>query len=402
VSCHPNRSGDLAAQRTGDLLAQLAERASPDRPMVEGCPVEGPPAESPLERRPYLQRVGADRATIVFTARAAAGAAVVRLDRPGGGEPDAGVPGLRIAAEVDPEVPARDGVRLFRATFAGLPAATLQCYEVEIDGVVVARAGLRTAPLPASGIPVRFVVLGDSGNGSEDQRAVLRQIWTVPQDLVIHTGDLAYDHGTRAEIEANFFGVYESLLRVVPVFPTSGNHEYQTEGAAPYREAFVLPENGGPDGRERWYSFDYGDVHFVALDTERSGRAQAAWLDADLAANRLPWTVVYLHKPPYSAGVRGGDAAVRAHFVPLFEKHRVPLVLAGHEHHYERMRPLRGVTYVITGGGGRGTRPVRHSNGSAFSESVLHFLSVQVDGDRLSLHAIDATGREFDALMLRR
>jgi acid phosphatase type 7 len=267
---------------------------------------------------------------------------------------------------------------------------------------VLARAGFRTAPAPGAGAPVRFVALGDSGEGGRDQRAVRAQIGTVPFDLMIHTGDIAYSAGTRLEFERNFFAVYADTLELFPMFPASGNHEYETEDAAPYREAFLLPDNGGPEGRERWYSYDYGDVHFVALDTERVGPVQAAWLDADLTANRRPWTIVYLHKPPFSSGEHGNEPSVQAHFVPLFAKHRVPLVLAGHDHHYERSTPQQGVTYVVTGGGGRGTRPAGASPFTAFSESVCHFLYVTVEGEALTLHAIDGVGREFDSLRLPR
>jgi hypothetical protein len=80
----------------------------------------------------------------------------------------------------------------------------------------------------------------------------------------------------------------------------------------------------------------------------------------------------------------------------------VKLVLAGHEHDYERTRPVDGVTYVITGGGGKGTRPVGKGSWTAFSDAVIHFVYVTVEGDVLRLHAIDATGREFDGLELRR
>jgi hypothetical protein len=142
-------------------------------------------------------------------------------------------------------------------------------------------------------------------------------------------------------------------------------------------------------------------VHLVALDSEQIGPAQVAWLDADLAANRLPWVIVYLHRPPYSTGDHGGDGDVQQHFVPLFEKHRVPLVLAGHDHHYERTKPLDGVTYVVSGGGGRGTRAGGKASFTAFSEAVCHFLFVEVEGDRLTGHAIDGVGQEFDSFVLQ-
>jgi hypothetical protein len=137
---------------------------------------------------------------------------------------------------------------------------------------------------------------------------------------------------------------------------------------------FAPPENGGPEGRERWYSFGWGDAHFVALH----------------------------RRPAFSSGQHGSTLSVQQFFVPLFEKHRVPPVLAGHDHDYERSVPINGVTYVVTGGGGVGTRPVGRSSFTAFSESVCHFVFITVAGDTLTLHAIDGVGTEFDSLVLTR
>jgi 3',5'-cyclic AMP phosphodiesterase CpdA len=252
------------------------------------------------------------------------------------------------------------------------------------------------------GEPVSFVAFGDSGHGGPDQRAVFEQLQGVPFDLVLVTGDVAYPSGSLASYEDNFFAMYAPMLGSVPVFPVAGNHDYETQNAAPFLEVFALPENGGPEGAERWYSFDWGDVHFVAVDTERVGAEQAAWLDADLAENELPWTIVFGHKSPYASGAHGSNEDVRKAFAPILEFHRVPLMLAGHDHDYERTEEINGVTYVVTGGGGRGTRAVGKSAFTAFSHDVLHFVYVTIDGDELRLYAIDATGREFDFASIRR
>jgi hypothetical protein len=93
---------------------------------------------------------------------------------------------------------------------------------------------------------------------------------------------------------------------------------------------------------------------------------------------------------------------VRDVFGPILEFHRVPLMLAGHDHNYERNEQINGVAYVVTGGGGRGTRAVGRSASTAFSHDVLHFAYVRIEGDDLRLHAIDATGQEFDFAHIRR
>jgi 3',5'-cyclic AMP phosphodiesterase CpdA len=223
----------------------------------------------------------------------------------------------------------------------------------------------------------------------------------VRSDFVLLAGDLAYDSGRRDELEANVFDVYGEMMGQVPFFPASGNHDYATEDAAPFREAFALFENGGEEGRERWYSFDWGPVHVAVLDTEQVSATQASWLDADLAASDRPFEIVLLHRPPYSSGSHGSDGAVQSTFVPIFVEHGVDLVLAGHDHDYERTHPIYGVTYVVTGGGGRGTRDVGDSEFTAYSVQVAHFVHVTVEPTRMRLVAIDALGEPFDEVEIR-
>lgn len=395
LGCDSNRSGDVRATRFGDLSHPLTDRTPALSEMRAVCDMTSPPMPAgTLPRRPYLQRVTDHSAQLVWTAASSAGAGRVRLLQ--GGAITAVVDGQR-----DPSVPPPRPPQ-WSAPLVDLHPDTLYCYELEVNGEVVRRGGVHTAPPAGSGHTVRFAALGDSGGGGADQRAVATQLATVPMDLLLHLGDIAYESGTRAQLDNYFFQVYADLLEAVPVFPASGNHEYETDDAAPFREAFVLPVNGAPDGLERWYSFDWGDVHFVVLDTERVGVTQAAWLDADLTANRLPWTVVLLHRPPFSSGDHGNDAGVQLFFVPLFERHAVPLVLAGHDHDYERTVAMNGVTYVVSGGGGRGTRPVGDSAFTAFSEAVCHFVYVTVSAEQLTLHAIDGVGQEFDSLVIAR
>jgi acid phosphatase type 7 len=413
AACSTNESGDVATTNVGDLSYALpvSERTSALEGPSAACPSAGAEDRSgAVHRRPYLQQVTDRSAALLWTAGPEMKAAMVTATRSDGtvmataqGAPDLTVPKLTAIGPSAPELPSLDARAVqWRADLAQLEPDTSYCFELLSEGVVLRRGSFRTAPLAGAGRPVRFVALGDSGEGGSDQQAVFEQMLQVPFDLVLHTGDIAYTSGTRAQFERVFFDMYADMLERFPVFPASGNHEYETEDAAPFREVFALPENGGPAGIERWYSYDWGDVHFVVLDTERTSAEQAAWLDADLTANRRPWTIVYQHRPAFSSGDHGGDPDVQKWFVPIFIKHHVPLVLAGHDHHYERTNAIDGVTYVVTGGGGRGTRPVGQSDFTAFSEQVCHFVYVTINGDQLTLHAIDGTGEEFDSLRITR
>jgi hypothetical protein len=409
ASCSTNEEGRLGAIGTGDVSnPSLARIGSGDKGDACAAVAAGVKPAQTLSRGPYLQRVTANDAVVAWTS-SGGGSATVQVETPDGTQK------ATFDAAIDKSAPMPDivsqwptpisfkPVRQWTAAVSGLSPDATYCYTVMQNGMpATAPVELRTAPPPGTGARVQFLALGDSGGGGSDQLALMRQMATVSYDFMIHAGDIAYDDGTLAQFESRFFAVYAPMLAKRPIFPASGNHEYGTSDAGPFRQVFVLPENGGPGGVERWYSYDWGDIHFVVLDTEKTGPAQAAWLEADLNANVLPWTIVYGHKPPRSSAGRY-DLPWQEYFEPVLAAHHVALVLNGHEHHYERFEPREGVTYVVTGGGGRGVRELGASApGSAFAEAVIHFVVVTVEGDTLTLHAIDATGREFDSTVIHR
>ena len=383
--CVPNVTGVVSADRVGDLLDPPAPRiAAPAAP----CGERGVQDVS-IERAPYLQSVDRESAAVVWTQ--ASGAAAVEVATPDG-QVLGTFPGEREATTY------LEGAAQFVARVGGLEAGTTHCYTLRDDAgrVLFGPAALRTAPARTAE-RVDIVAFGDSGGATPDQLMLAEQLGTVPAELMLHTGDIAYPDGTLEQFETGYFDVYEGLIDELPMFLTSGNHDYQTDAAGPYREVFVLPEP-----RERWYSFDWGPVHVVALDNEVDSAEQAEWLRRDLEASDAPWTIVITHKGPYSAGSHGPNGAWRELYQPIVEAHGVELVLSGHDHHYERSVPVRGVTYVVTGGGGYSTRPVGESETTAFAEDVTHFVYLSIEGELMRLHAIDATGQEFDGVEIPR
>jgi hypothetical protein len=402
TACHTaNRSGRVSAGATGDLSAPLAARGPMDRDRVEQCGTGEPTAAGveAFRRTPYLQRVDAQGASVLFTvgeglAPATAtrvGELVVKVTAPDGS------PITEALGEEDASARPASAVQV-RARLDDLDAATLYCYQVfDGDRPLTARTGFRTAPEAGdTSTPFGFVVFGDSGGATDDQRSVLQQVFTVDHDFVLHTGDIAYDRGSLAQFEQKHFAIYESLFRMVPHFPTPGNHEYHTTNAAPYLEVFELPENGDPRDPERYYSFDWGPIHFVSIDSNRLDDAEEQWLTRDLAATDQPFIVAYDHHPAFSSGEHGSDGDVQARVVPHLVENGAQLMFSGHDHDYERTKEMDGVTYVVAGGGGVGTRPTSRSSFTEFSSEVLHFVYVEYDGHDLVLHAIDASGQEFD------
>ncbi len=391
VGCDRNESGHLAATHFGDL-SHPAERGSPLAALTSACG-DGAlmPAGEAIVRRPYLQQVTAGSAMVGW----------VSLAPPNEGIQMTAVDGTALthALGVAQLGTLRSaGEKQVWAKLTDLAPDTIYCYALATDAPMSARTGMRTAPSPTSTKPIRFLAFGDSGGGGTDQYALAEKMLDVPYELIIHTGDVAYDDGSIQQFEDNVFGVYADIFKNIPFFPAAGNHDYGTMQGAPFRDVFALP--GNPNAK--WYSYDWGRIHFVALDTEADYETQAAWLDADLAASPLPWKIVYLHRPPYSSGNHGSDTSLRRVLAPIFEARHVQLVLAGHDHHYERTKPQNGVNYVVTGGGGRGVYSVGSSSFTAFSESVIHFSYVEVGVDELILHAIDGTGVEFDSLVVPR
>jgi hypothetical protein len=296
------------------------------------------------------------------------------------------------AAEADEMYP-------LAARITGLAPDATYCYRLETDqGALTDWGTLRTAPPASTTRPLRFVALGDSGAGTAAQLAVAKRLGTVPFEAMLFLGDIAYPRGSYDQLQTRFFEVYAPYLARAPAYAAIGNHETWTDGGAPFDDVFVLP------GNERWYSFDWGHVHFVFIDTNRIASDSLAWLERDLAGRdpRTRWTIVVGHHPPFSAAQRGPVHALRTRLVPILERHRVDLVLNGHEHHYERTLPIRGVTYVTSGGGGGSLTPPGVTRDTRYTEEVHHFLAIEVTRTRLSLRAIDVEERLVDELELTR
>ncbi len=308
----------------------------------------------------------------------------------------------------------------YQADVTGLQPDTEYSYQVTVNGqdLVSDASKFRFRTAPAG--KFSFLAFGDSGAVSAEQLSLVQLMAAEPDiSMVVHVGDMAYPDGTFEELEDAYFGVNASLMRRLPFYSTPGNHEYNTTSAAPYLAGVSAPESGVPAADQgRYYSFDWANAHFVSVDTNllttsRAG-AMLAWLDADLAATNRHWRIVFLHHTPYPTGFHLGDpicAAAQQLVNPIVERHGVQLVLAGHEHGYERTYPLAGdqpvsssssasTTYVVTGGGGGALESVGSFAQTAISVQAFHYLRVDVDGQALTLRAIGIDGSQIDQVTL--
>jgi hypothetical protein len=217
-----------------------------------------------------------------------------------------------------------------------------------------------TAPLGNQ--PTRIWIIGDSGTAN--QNAVNVRVdyeaftGATPTDVWLMLGDNAYEEGTDDEYQRAVFEMYRRMLRQTVLWPTLGNHDTVFRGRSgefPYIDMFTLPQNGEagglPSGTEKYYSFDYANIHFICLDSQtqsrKPGSAMLRWLEEDLAATAQDWIIAYWHHPPYTRGTYDSDVVrelveMRSYAVPLLEQYGVDLVFAGHSHVYERSYLLNG------------------------------------------------------------
>jgi hypothetical protein len=213
---------------------------------------------------------------------------------------------------------------------------------------------------------IRIWAMGDFGNGAPEQQETRQAYYnytdSVYTNIFLMLGDNAYTVGSDEDYTVHIFkNNYEDILKKSVVYSTCGNHELLTSTdfnqTGPYYDIFSFPKNGEagglPSGNEAYYSFNYGNIHFVCLESNVDSFGQAnlsnmlTWLDSDLAVNNKKWTIAYFHFPPLSKGYHDSDHNMteiwcRQNINPVLEKYNVDLVLGGHSHDYERSHLLKG------------------------------------------------------------
>lgn len=339
-------------------------------------------------------------------------------------------------------------------TLAGLTPDTTYYYSIGSSSAFLAGddAGHFFVTSPATGTarPTRIWVLGDSGTANANARAVADAYTaftgSTHTDLWLMLGDNAYNSGTDSEYQAAVFDMYPDRLRTSVLWPTLGNHDGISADSAtqtgPYYDSFTLPTNGEAgglaSGTEAYYSFDYGNIHFICLESHEtsraSGGAMMSWLQQDLAATTQEWIIAFWHHPPYSRGSHNSDTEIqliemRESALPLLEAAGVDLVLSGHSHSYERSYLLEGhydtsgtltPAMQIDPGDGRpdgdGAYKALYDEANPFQGAVYitagssgqtshgpldHPVMVHASLERLGSLVLDVNGNRLDATFLR-
>ena len=255
---------------------------------------------------------------------------------------------------------------------------------------------------PGEAVLSGFVAFGDFGGGDAQlEVAAAMERWVADGhrvDALVTTGDNVYDVAEPSLFEAQLDQPYRALRAGRPMWATLGNHDV----AGGYGDE-ELAHLGLPPLP---YVKELPGTQLLFLDANRPDDAQARWLDEHLSVPGPPFRVVVFHQPAWSCGRHGSTDAVGEKWVPVFERHRVALVLNGHDHTYERLVSRDGVTYVVTGGGGRGLYRVRpdcmDEPDQQAAASRHHFVAVEVGARSLRLQAIGVDGSVFDQAVIER
>lgn len=291
-------------------------------------------------------------------------------------------------------------VYLNELTLSNLTPNTTYSYVAETEGV--ASPVRRFHTLGAYAPRVRFIAYGDTRTQPKTHAALASKFKRYSPDFILHLGDLVAA-GKRYDLwEREFFAPLADVIDEVPILPVIGNHE---EDGTNYLRYIHLP------AKERFYSYDMGPVHVLALDYhyEKSTDEQFAFAEHDLMSSHAPWKVVMLHYPVFNIG---GHGTVWGHtnYLPLFHRARVDLVLGGHSHIYERFRPIAAasgpdswpITHITTGGGGAPLAGAYPHPALAVRAATNHFVVIDATASTLKGCAVTTRNKVIDSFELRK
>jgi hypothetical protein len=315
----------------------------------------------------------------------------------------------------------RQATRAHRIDLNNLtPGADVEV-QVTSDGAPVPGGRLRFRTDPGPDVKTfELAVIGDSGAFPVRHReiwgytprpaakyrpgVIVDRIALTRPRLLLHTGDVVYPFGARADYTRAFFRPFGPLLATAPIAAALGNHDLKSEGGLPFLDA-VAHRGAPPLSGGRYASFNYGPLHVVILDSNEEDAdmlpRQAAWLRADLSTATRPWKIAVCHVPLHfpegaeAAGISEAQRRLSAELLRICQQGGVSVVFAGHRHWYERSVDDVGLTHVTTGGGGGELENPPPGERAAWAKA-FHFVFAQVEGDAMVLRAITDEGAEIE------
>ncbi|MDQ3991355.1 MAG: metallophosphoesterase, partial [Actinomycetota bacterium] len=221
--------------------------------------------------------------------------------------------------------------------------------------------------------------------------AIRRHHERAPFDALVTTGDNVYPDGHPSRFGAAWREPYGWVHeRGVEVVATLGNHDLETAGGRPVMELLGMPG--------RWYSRVLGPVEFFVVDSSDPGNTeQLRFLTEAVARSSARWRVAVLHHPPHTCGRKAGQqVGLRRWWGFVLSLAGVDLVLAGHDHNYQRFTGASGTAFVVTGGGGaslypiEGCRPGTPEPAAAFA--AHHFVVAEATDSTLRVEVVRVPG----------
>jgi hypothetical protein len=272
----------------------------------------------------------------------------------------------------------------------------------------------------SGGSRIEFVYMGDVQTGLESWGRRLSTAFRRHPgiEFILLAGDLV-DRGNERTNWDHFFLRSEQIFERVPVMPAAGNHEYLDQGPRLFRSFFSLPDNGPAEMEPGLvYQFEYGNAFFAVLDStlavsdHQEALRQARWLDEALSQTRARWKLVMFHHPVYPSHPWRETPFLREHWVPVFDRHHVDMVVQGHDHAYLRTYPLRshrtvdsageGTIYVVAVAGDKFCdQRVSESTAVGFTQTST-YQTIEIDdvADRLTYRAWTDAGDVVDQLVI--
>jgi len=254
--------------------------------------------------------------------------------------------------------------------------------------------------LPNKATSVRFAAIGDMGTGERAQYDTAREMELAHEkfkfDFAVMLGDNIYGGKTQKDFKRKFEDVYQPLMDAgVKFYAALGNHDDPNER---YYKPFNM--NG-----KRYYKLSFSGTELYALDSTYMDGPQLDWLAKELSTSSATWKICFFHHPLYSdARFHGPDIDLRTRLEPILQKYGVSIVLSGHEHVYERIKPHGGIFYFVSGSGGELRRhDLRPSSDTAkgFDEDQS-FMLIEIDGNEFHFQTISRLGKTVDSGVLHR
>ena len=256
--------------------------------------------------------------------------------------------------------------------------------------------------LPNKDGSFKFGILGDFGTGEQSQFQLAGQMATLYErfkfNLVVTVGDNILGSERPQDFREKFEIPYKPLLDAgVKFYASLGNHDSREQR---FYKLFNM------EGK-LYYSFSPNpNIRFFAFDSTYPEPEQIRWLEKELAASNHDWKIVFFHQPLYSSGDQHGpNLQLREVLEPLFLRYNVSVVLSGHDHFYERVKPQKGISYFVVGSGGRlrvGNIDRKSGITAKGFDTDLAFLAAEIIGDRMYFNAISRLGQTVDSGVLTR